>query len=94
MRGRLVAYVCGCGDVRLMGGMGSVRIDHVFQLRPDGCRYAVVEQISLVGAMWHRQYLLVDLYELQTTNGTDALLGKHWVFKTEDAAIAAGQMKH
>lgn len=94
MRGRLVAYVCDCGDVRRTGDMGLLTLAGMFQRRPDGCRYAVVEHLVPRSATGETCYMLVDLYELQTTDGSDALLGKHWVFDTEDAAIAAGQIKH
>lgn len=94
MRSRLVAYVCDCGDVRRVGDMGTVTLAAVYQRRPGGCRFAVIEQATLMDALRRHEYLLVDLYELLTTDGADVLLGEYMVFDTEDAAIAAGQMKH
>lgn len=90
--GRLVAYVHETsGKVIRSGDMGVTSLKRVFTRRPDGCRYTVVAVI--VPGEDRDTYAVIDMYNLQTSTGTDVLLGPHMVFASEDAAIAAAQLK-
>ena len=98
---QLRAYVCNCGDVRVAIDMGVTTLTQVFQRRPDGCRFAVVQVLGVekvrdstyATTTYENQFLTIDLYELKTTDGRDVLLGEHKVFSTYEAAVAAAQMQ-
>ena len=85
MRYVLRAYVCDCGDVKRVNDEGSSTVADIFLRRPDTCKYAIVR--------FRDKYLVVDLYEL-LTDGKDVMIGEHIELPTEDAAIAAAQLKY
>jgi len=87
---QLLAYVCSCGDVRMVEDMGFTTMESIFQRRPDGCQYAVVRRMLPPD---DAEFLTADLYELLTTDGRDVLLGDYKVFSTFDAALVAAQLQ-
>jgi len=92
-RGRylLAAYVCGCGDVRPVNDMGATTLVDIFHRRPDGCQFAIASEVPLPG--WDPEFMVIDLYDLMTTGGSDTMLGRYRTLPTYDAAITAAQMQ-
>lgn len=79
-RYRIIAYVCEGGVVHERREEGACEFSRVFRMNPDGCRYAVVG----VGGEFH----VYDIFDCKMH--VDAFYpGRHFVFPTEDAAIAA-----
>lgn len=92
LKGRLVCYVQGLtGDTVYVGDMGVSGLRGVFTRRPNNCRYAVVA--IAVPRKGTTKYVVIDLYNLLSRGTGDVLLGPHLVLDTEDAAIAAAQLK-
>lgn len=85
MRYTLRAFVCDCGDVKRVNDEGSSTLADIFVRRPDTCKYAIVR--------CRDKYLAIDMYEL-LTDGNHVMLGEHIELPTEDAAIAAAQLKY
>jgi hypothetical protein len=85
LRVRIIAYVCEGGVVHDKREEGVSTFSRMFRLNPDGCRYAVVG----VQDKFH----VYDIFDCKMGERGDVFLpGRHFVFPTEDAAIAAAAL--
>lgn len=79
----LKAYVCGPGCVTRIEDEGSSLFSQVYQRRPAGCQYAVVEIAPTT--IW-----VIDLYSTQLlADSVGVKPGNYTVFSDLDAAIMA-----
>lgn len=86
-RVRLLAYICGNNCIRWRCSEGLMLFRDVFTLRPDDCRYAVVE---VQGRIW-----AIDLYEvLVGALASDIEIGQYREFDDIDTAIAATMLTY
>lgn len=84
----LRAFVCDNSGFYYCGDEGASSLVDIFQRRPNQCRYAIVRDPHA------DTYLVIDLFELLTTDGTDIMIGKFKTYPTEDAAIAATHLTY
>lgn len=87
MRMRLIAYVCDGSCVKRQDDEGVSHLRSIYIRRPDGCRWAIVQVLDMFWA--------IDLYDCSMDYDEPGerlptvVYGKHLIFPTEDAAIAA-----
>jgi len=84
----LKAYVCGPGCVHRVEDEGSSLFSQVYQRRPPGCRYAVVEIAP--ATIW-----VLDMYSTKLLDdGLGVKPGDYTVYTDIDAAIMATALNY
>ena len=58
----LHVYVCGAGCVKLSPIDGAATFAQIFQLRPNDCRFAIVQGLGLFVQQMSGPYLCLDMY--------------------------------
>lgn len=87
-RFKLHAYLCDGPCIRPREDMGTMTFTQVFVMRPDGCRYAVIEAVAEPD-----KFLVVDLYET-TYDDRTVYMGPLLTFPTLDAALMSRMLNY